>query len=367
MLLARVLALLSKIKNKLGYFAKGFVTGHSATSFVPFPGKYMARSHVLKIETTNICNARCSFCAYQYTQREKMYMHPDVYLKAVSDYVSIGGGSIGFTPVVGEFLLDPYLFDRLEVALAEPKITDIGFHTNLLDLIKYSEVEIQKIMASIDWISISTGANAEDYKLSFGVDRFQDILKGLECLVSLKKDGVPMPVIKIEGRSTRKTPDVDPRLKSYTDVLLNGREVCWLQEYGDWGGEIKDSLGDVPISRINRSGRPSQPCILPLLSSVVFSNGDVGLCSCADAHASLVIGNIMQQSLGDILSSKKRTDLILGFMSGQIKPCCSVCTFYQPLSAWQINDWIEWINPHHFMGTEPIWKMVNGQLLKRKR
>lgn len=341
--------------------------GQNSSEFESYPPKYAARSHVLKIETTNICNAKCSFCAYQYTNRDKINMSPEVFAKVIRDYVAIGGGSVGFTPVVGEFLLDPYIFDRLEAALNEPKITDIGFHTNLLNLTKYADDEIMKIMISVDWLSISVGPNAEAYKASFGVDRFNDLLEGLECLVKFKTGGVSMPLIKIEGRAASKNPEIDERLKSCVDILLNGREVGWMTEYSDWGGEINDLTTETQINRVNRFGKPSSPCMLPLLSSVVFSNGDVGLCACADAHASLVVGNIMQDSLCDILSSCKRNELISGFMTGKLKPCCSACTFYQPLNSRKIDDWVEWINPHHFVGLDPIWTRENGQLIKRKR
>src|SRR6267378_5756530 len=63
------------------------------------------RPFELHLELTNLCNADCIFCPYQFQEREVQFMTDDVFAKAVSDYVSIGGGSVGLTPIVGDALI----------------------------------------------------------------------------------------------------------------------------------------------------------------------------------------------------------------------------------------------------------------------
>jgi len=66
----------------------------------------------LHLELTNLCNANCVFCPYQFQTRDTQFMSDAVFLKAAGDYVRIGGGSVGLTPVVGDALIDPKFLER---------------------------------------------------------------------------------------------------------------------------------------------------------------------------------------------------------------------------------------------------------------
>jgi sulfatase maturation enzyme AslB (radical SAM superfamily) len=71
------------------------------------------RSYELHLELTNLCNANCVFCPYQYQARETQFMSDEVFHKAVGDYMTIGGGSVGLTPIVGDALIDPKFLGRV--------------------------------------------------------------------------------------------------------------------------------------------------------------------------------------------------------------------------------------------------------------
>ena len=58
------------------------------------------RPYELHLELTNLCNANCVFCPYQFQTRDVAFMSDDVFEKAVRDFVGSGGGSVGLTPVV---------------------------------------------------------------------------------------------------------------------------------------------------------------------------------------------------------------------------------------------------------------------------
>lgn len=49
---------------------------------------------MLKLETTNICNAHCCFCGYPKMQRRKQVMKLDLFEKVVNDYALMGGGQL---------------------------------------------------------------------------------------------------------------------------------------------------------------------------------------------------------------------------------------------------------------------------------
>src|SRR5437879_12643984 len=64
------------------------------------------RPFELHLELTNLCNANCIFCPYQFQKREIQFMSDIVFEKAVADYIAIGGGSVGLTPIVGDSLIE---------------------------------------------------------------------------------------------------------------------------------------------------------------------------------------------------------------------------------------------------------------------
>src|SRR5947199_10131101 len=88
------------------------------------------RPFELHLELTNLCNANCVFCPYQFQQREVQFMSDEVFEKAVGDYAAMGGGSVGLTPVVGDALIDPKFIDRVRYLRALPMIDRIWLTTN---------------------------------------------------------------------------------------------------------------------------------------------------------------------------------------------------------------------------------------------
>ena len=76
---------------------------------IQFPKKFFLRKKIQKklmmfiygvnIETTNVCNANCTFCAYQYQTRDMGIMSEQLFKKIVEEYSALGGGSLGLTPL----------------------------------------------------------------------------------------------------------------------------------------------------------------------------------------------------------------------------------------------------------------------------
>src|SRR5262245_32237955 len=89
----------------------------------------------LNFELTNLCNANCVFCGYQYQERPKALMGDSVFGKALDDFVACGGGEVFLTPIVGEATVDPRFLDRVAALRVQPAIRDIRVITNgiLLD------------------------------------------------------------------------------------------------------------------------------------------------------------------------------------------------------------------------------------------
>src|SRR5215470_17356432 len=88
------------------------------------------RPYELHFELTNLCNANCVFCPYQYQTREIATMSDEVFDKALADFVAAGGGSVGLTPIVGDALIHPRFLSFVGRLRSEPCIDRIWLTTN---------------------------------------------------------------------------------------------------------------------------------------------------------------------------------------------------------------------------------------------
>ena len=86
--------------------------------------------HSLYIEGTNICNARCAFCAYPQMERPKVTMTMEVFRKAIDEYLALGPGEVDLTPIVGDPFVDKFLFERLDDSRPGP--CPLPFYTNAI-------------------------------------------------------------------------------------------------------------------------------------------------------------------------------------------------------------------------------------------
>ncbi|MDE3156919.1 MAG: radical SAM protein, partial [Acidobacteriota bacterium] len=100
-----------------GWFAPGRFTPHD-------PPK-------LSIETTNICNANCVFCANRVMERRKQPLDMDLFRKAVDEFAAMGGVEIDFNATIGDPLLDPKLLERARYVRRYPQFATLGFVTTL--------------------------------------------------------------------------------------------------------------------------------------------------------------------------------------------------------------------------------------------
>src|SRR5262245_13747521 len=65
----------------------------------------------------NICNADCIFCAYRFNEEPKTTMQLGDFRQWIDEVATLGYlGTLVLTPVAGEPLADPTLFDKIAYA-----------------------------------------------------------------------------------------------------------------------------------------------------------------------------------------------------------------------------------------------------------
>jgi radical SAM protein with 4Fe4S-binding SPASM domain len=291
---------------------------------------------------TNICNAKCTFCAYPKVVANKTLqtgiMSMEIFCKAVDEWAALGGTRLDLTPVVGDPLVDPGLLDKLDHAVK--KGMRVSLTTNAILMDKNDNYR-QLIDRGIREIYISTqGTNKEKYEEIYGVKHFDEAVSGIRHLLEYNRSrGEPIK-IAIRFRNAEKPSEIT-RSKLFKECLKpyfsENVRVNYTVDFDNWGGTIKpeDLSGNMRLREL-----PHQlniPCA-SLFGVVVRHDGSVRLCGCRLVRSDLddlVVGNIREHSMKEIAESERAWDIIRGFYTGQRPETCKGCTMYQPVSrAW---------------------------------
>lgn len=281
----------------------------------------------LAIETTNICNANCRFCAYRYMKRQKGILSNEKFEFFLKKYIEYGGGELKLTPIVGDPLVDRNLIDKIKMTKRTDKITHLYTYTNLIGLDNFDIREF--LLSGIDKIDISTCfGGREMYKRLFGVDRYEDVMFNLMELIE-ENDRLGRKVkINIYERSEKPYPERE----EVNRIIDCGYKIRKMENYDNWTGLIK--LKDLPKGQEFRKIEDmSEPCSLFYKGLIILMNGDVGACWCRDVEAKLIVGNIYKNTLEEIWNGEVLKKIKQNWHNGHIPLICKNCYQYTPLSG----------------------------------
>jgi MoaA/NifB/PqqE/SkfB family radical SAM enzyme len=298
----------------------------------------------LHIETTNICNANCIFCGYQFqgAYRTQETMSEWLYQDVLRQYRDLGGTWVDLTPMVGEPLVDPRLAERLHDAREFGMQT--AFTTNGI-LLRNTDVS-RLLDARPVVIAISTTPfRRELYEKIYRSLNYDAVLEGLEKLLG-ERNRIASPTIvslKFRGpislRDALRMKDFQVRVRP----LLSERDLasaeCIKSAFDTWGGQIsqRDLLPGMLLAL-----PPSlkiRPC-RNLSTIMVTSSGLVRACACrfrAEGNPAsagldgLVIGDVKDQPLAEIIRGPRMRQLWATFGQRKLPGVCKDCTLYRPL------------------------------------
>jgi MoaA/NifB/PqqE/SkfB family radical SAM enzyme len=311
-----------------------------------WPHRHIEASNILVTGVTNICNAKCSFCAYPKVVANKTLqtgvMSLDVFKKAAAEWAELGGQSLDLTPVVGDPLVDPGLLEKLDFAVKEARIKNVSLTTNAI-LLNKNETYRQLIDRGIGAVFISTqGADRKMYELVYGVKHYDEAMSGIRNLLAYNRErGEPASIV-VRFRNAQKPSQI---IRS-RDFMANIRpylsekvRINFTVDFDNWGGtiELSDMLGSMKLRQL-----PPQlkvPC-QALFGFAVRHDGNVRLCGCRLTRNDLddlVVGNIKENSLREIAAGERAWDVIKGFYSGSRPETCRGCTLYQPITRSWLN------------------------------
>jgi len=266
-------------------------------------------------------------------KRKRQHLDMRFFEKAVGEFARMGGKEITFNAVVGEPLLDPYLFSRIRYVRQFPEIQFLGFVTNAQWL---HTIDIDTFIDSgITWLAISMAfAGRQRFHEFFGVDRYEQTLKNIITLIEKnnmrrKKIEICFSIKPTKGKLEEiiENPDfktVDSLMGHtlYPEVIKQG--LC-----------VDDYLGIVKLpvylKRRPRLPRFFRPCKLLYNSLIVFSNGTIGACPCRDfeANSDLILGHIESVSLPEVWQGERIHSIrSLWRKKNKVPSICKTCTHY---------------------------------------
>ncbi|TFG07436.1 MAG: radical SAM/SPASM domain-containing protein [Promethearchaeota archaeon] len=287
----------------------------------------------ITVVLTNICNAKCVFCAYQYLKLKKETMSVETFKKFIDEYKSLGGEGINLSPTIGEDLVNKDFFEMIKYAKNQGFFVSINSNGILLNKNK----TFKKIIdLNIDSITISTGdfiPEIEAEIFNIPQDLAKQKLLGLINLIKYKKERNSNSKIIIAFRAKRPFRKIwntmnRTILREYFDERLF--HIAFMTVYDNWCGNVtkENLLGIMKMKK--RNMKRKYPCF-SLEKISILPNGNVRLCACrikVDENDDLVIGNILENSLLEILHGDYRRKIINDWQNGKIVDVCKDCARY---------------------------------------
>ncbi|MBZ5511766.1 MAG: radical SAM protein [Acidobacteriia bacterium] len=299
------------------------------------PNRYRAPSAPhLSIESTNVCNAKCAFCANPVMQRKKQPLSMELFKKAVDELAAMGSSALDFNVTIGDPLLDPYLLERARYATRTyPQFNSVGFVTTLQWLHRFPIDEFWD--SGIKWISISTALSGrEKYAEFFGVDKYDQMMRNLLTLIEENKRRENKIIYVIHIKPTNEP--VEAVLKHADFQRINSMvEQDLVANVKTRGAYVDDWQGAVQLPPYLKKRplvpRAFRPCAQLFGGMIVYSNGNVGACNCRDFEASseLTLGNVKDNTLAELWSGEKVARLRSEWRrKNKVPEICKTCRHY---------------------------------------
>src|SRR5688572_24879099 len=140
---------------------------------------------IVQIESTNICNAKCTFCPRDDMHRRQGVMNFDLFRKIVDECVELGITHVRVHNY-GEPFIDRRLVDKVRYA-KEKGIAEVGMISN--GSLITEDVARKMIEAGLDAINISVDASGKEVFESTRIGLSYDkVIANIERLVRLRTE-----------------------------------------------------------------------------------------------------------------------------------------------------------------------------------
>lgn len=253
-----------------------------------------------QIETSRLCNSRCTFCAIDQWDKSVPFMSDELFEKVAAE-MNEHSDWIEFVSIqrAGEPLMDKKIAKRIE-RLKEAGVKTVSLSTNasLLNEEKAGaliEAGLDEIMFSIDSVV------REKYEsIRIGLD-YDAVLSNIRTFFSLRAQHCPDMPVRVRGVTTF-DPDSEEgkheldEWESFWGELRKPQDRIYMKRAHNWGNQ---KTGDF----IPETAECFHPCVLPWSTLHVTTSGKVPLCP-QDYNAKADLGDVTQNTIADIWKNK---------------------------------------------------------------
>lgn len=298
--------------------------------------RYSSRPNMLVLEPSNICNANCIFCAYQFDKRTKKIPDFDEFRKTIEEYIEMGGDAISLTPFAGEIFTNKEILGWIRKLSSFKKIKRISTYTNAS---LFHTVDLKELLTSgLTELHISVPPLEESlYRKIYRSNLYSKVLINLKnILVAFASlDDKTVQTLEISFRSDRSIEEckrLDDYLNFVQPYLSRGVTITAMSNFDSWSGMIKDQdlLPGMQLLHTELTG--AMPPCSRIFNTQVLVDGSIRLCGCrfdnGNDEDELVIGNIDETSLKDAYNSVKAQSIRKSFRTGQLLRICQKCSWY---------------------------------------
>jgi radical SAM protein with 4Fe4S-binding SPASM domain len=282
----------------------------------------------LHVEGTNICNAKCVFCAYPQMERKKQTMSMEAFERVVTEYLDMGGHHVSLTPIVGDPFVDKHLFERLEFLMAEERVTGISFYTNAILMTPEKSERLMgyasKLHVHVSW----GGFDKPTWDTIMGVTKFEEARDAVLAFLEIKertKSAIPF-TLALRCPDSACTGELWEKLDA--DRKRGLVEIAGMQDYDSWAGAITPEALESVGLRPRRMPYKRGACELLFTKPVVLADGRVNACACRDVEAELIVGNVNEKPLSKIWAGEEIDEIVQAHERGDYPDVCKRCTYF---------------------------------------
>ncbi|MFT6991678.1 MAG: MoaA/NifB/PqqE/SkfB family radical SAM enzyme [Paraglaciecola sp.] len=289
----------------------------------------------LFIETSNICNANCIFCGYQFDKRKKKIMDGEMFNNILTEYKGIGGKVVNFTPYAGEVFMDKDFLKKVQYSHTLG-FQQLNTYSNLTLAHKFGSHEI--LSSGLTSLAISTAPfESTLYEKIYRTKHYEQMLENLvDLLTCFQSNHIDFTVknIRVEFRanmSLRECREL-PDFKKIEHLLSDRVTLSAMTEYDSWMGMIKpvDFLPGMKFK--SPEFEKKSPCDR-LFMLKINSDGSYRACGCRYDYSvvtdEFLIGHISDMSILEAYNSEILESMKNSFPNGCPPDACKKCSWYE--------------------------------------
>ncbi|MEM3394010.1 MAG: SPASM domain-containing protein [Candidatus Methanomethylicia archaeon] len=246
----------------------------------------------VKIENTNLCNAKCLYCPHKYLKRKKGFMKKELFKKIVDECVNWKIKEIHLCNF-GEPLLDKEIVDKIKY-IKKFKIKTVIF-TNGSLLNKNISKKIMEAGLDELWISYDGFSKKHFEKYRYPL-KYEVVKKNIENVIRIKEKWNFKTKIILQPVFDKTKMNIK-YLYNFKKLWLGKVDRINIQKIHDWHGTINNN---VFFNRLNSKIF----CLDAFQYMTINWDGTVVPC-CLDYEAEHIMGDVNKQTLRDIWFGKK--------------------------------------------------------------